>query len=81
MPLRWIGVWLTLLVACDSTFGTVGTNQTAYLFSTFKEGAQDGLRFAYSYDGFHWSNIPGVFLKPAVGGKILRDPSIVRNVR
>lgn len=48
------------------------------LFSTFKEGEQDGLRYAFSYDGYNWSNIPGVFLKPHVDGKIMRDPSITR---
>jgi alpha-L-fucosidase len=56
------------------------TNPTdsIFLFSTFKEGEQDGLRFAFSYDGYFWSNIPGVFLKPHVDGKIMRDPSIAR---
>lgn len=49
-----------------------------YLFSTFKEGDQDGLRFAYSYDGYHWSNVPGLFLKAHVGKNIMRDPSITR---
>jgi len=67
-----------LLTQCVAASGTQGTNQTAYLFSTFDNGLQDGLRFAYSYDGCHWTNIPGVFLKPEVGGKIMRDPSIVR---
>jgi hypothetical protein len=51
---------------------------TAYLFSTFKEPEQDGLRFAWSFDGYHWTNLPGVFVKPTVGGKIMRDPSLVR---
>ena len=51
---------------------------TAYLFSTFKEPEQDGLRFAYSFDGCHWTNVPGVFLRPTVGGKIMRDPSLLR---
>jgi hypothetical protein len=50
-----------------------------YLFSTFKEGEQDGLRFAFSYDGYHWSNVPGLFLRAQVGkDKIMRDPSITR---
>ena len=50
-----------------------------YLFSTFKEGEQDGLRFAFSYDGYHWSNVPGLFLRAQVGkDKIMRDPSIAR---
>ncbi|MGC3960947.1 MAG: hypothetical protein QM813_24330 [Verrucomicrobiota bacterium] len=37
------------------------TNATdpVYLFSTFKEGAQDGLRFAFSYDGYNWTTFPG----------------------
>jgi len=52
---------------------------TVYLFSTFKEGYQDGLRFAFSYDGYNWSNVPGLFLRAQVGkDKIMRDPSITR---
>lgn len=57
------------------------TNPAApvYLFSTFKEGYQDGLRFAFSYDGYNWSNVPGLFLRAQVGkDKIMRDPSITR---
>jgi hypothetical protein len=51
---------------------------TGFLFSTFKEPEQDGLRFAWSLDGYHWTNLPGVFVKPTVGGKIMRDPSVAR---
>ena len=52
---------------------------TVFLFSTFKEPEQDGLRFAYSFDGYHWTNVPGLFLKARVGNdKIMRDPSICR---
>ncbi len=56
------------------------TNSDApvYLISTFKEGEQSGLNFAYSHDGYHWSNVPGLFLKAHVDGKIMRDPSISR---
>jgi alpha-L-fucosidase len=56
------------------------TNATdpVYLFATFKEPEQDGLRFAFSYDGYCWSNIPGLFLKAQVDTKIMRDPSISR---
>src|SRR5262245_50091864 len=54
------------------------THTDVFLFSTFKEPEQDGLRFAYSVDGYHWTNVPGVFLKPEVGGKIMRDPSVLR---
>lgn len=71
-------VLMFLVMQCVAAFGSQGTNQTAYLFSTFDNGLQDGLRFAYSYNGYHWTNISGVFLKPQVGGQIMRDPSIVR---
>ena len=56
------------------------TNAAApvYLFATFKEPEQDGLRFAFSYDGYSWSNVPGLFLKAQVDTKIMRDPSITR---
>lgn len=48
-----------------------------YLFTSFHEPADEGLRFLYSYDGYHWDSIPGVFLKPKVGTqKVMRDPSI-----
>jgi len=52
---------------------------SAYLFTSFREPAQDGLRFLFSFDGYHWTNVPGVFLKPSVGaGKLMRDPSLLR---
>jgi len=56
----------------------VADTNVVYLFSTFQEPAQDGLRFAWSFDGYHWTNVPGLFLKPEVGGKVMRDPSIVQ---
>jgi hypothetical protein len=67
----------TVLSASGLEAQSIRPNDTVYLFSTFKEPEQDGLRFAYSFDGYHWTNVHGVFLKPAVGGKIMRDPSIV----
>jgi hypothetical protein len=49
-----------------------------YMFTSFHEPADEGLRFLYSYDGYQWDSIPGVFLKPEVGvQKVMRDPSIV----
>ncbi len=73
------------LAVAGCSFAPGGTAMTeksrgdsAYLFSTFHEPGKDGLRFAYSFDGYHWQAIPGTFLKPEVGSKIMRDPSIVR---
>ena len=50
-----------------------------YIYSSFREPANEGLRFIYSEDGIHWDRIPGIWLKPAVGKEqVLRDPSITR---
>ncbi len=78
--LKLVALALLGFVVSQKTCVAQPTNPAApvYLFSTFKEGEQDGLRYAFSYDGYNWSNIPGVFLKPHVDGKIMRDPSITR---
>jgi beta-xylosidase len=62
-------LFIILLASC---------NQKAYLFSTFREPATEGLRLAYSYDGYHWKDFDTTFLKPAVDSNVMRDPSIVQ---
>lgn len=37
-----------------------------YLFATFREPEQDGLRFAYSFDGYHETMYPDCFSKRAI---------------
>ncbi|QNL52512.1 glycoside hydrolase family 43 protein [Olivibacter sp. SDN3] len=50
-----------------------------YLFTSFHEPADEGLRLLYSKDAYHWNDLNYVFLKPTVGTeKVMRDPSIVR---
>jgi hypothetical protein len=50
-----------------------------YLFTSFHEPANEGLRFLYSEDGYHWDSIPGIWLKPSLGKeKLMRDPSIAK---
>ncbi|HMM01403.1 MULTISPECIES: glycoside hydrolase family 43 protein [unclassified Dysgonomonas] len=52
--------------------------QEVYMFTSFREPATDGLKLLYSYDGYKWDSIPGIFLKPEAGvQKLMRDPSIV----
>lgn len=48
-----------------------------YMFTSFHEPADEGLRFLYSEDGIHWDSIAGTWLKPELGMNIMRDPSIV----
>lgn len=50
-------------------------------FNTGGKGQSQGLQLAYGRDGYRWTKIdpPGdSFLQPTVGGKLLRDPSIVQ---
>ncbi|WP_426329488.1 glycoside hydrolase family 43 protein [Pedobacter sp. R-06] len=59
--------------------GLSSCSKQAYLFTSFHEPANEGLRLLYSYDAYHWTDLNKTFLKPAVGTqKVLRDPSIVQ---
>lgn len=54
-------------------------DDTVYLFTSFRGNGEDGLRFAYSEDGYKWLEVPGHFLKPHVGpSRLIRDPSLIR---
>lgn len=54
-----------------------GCNKKAYLFTSFHEPADAGLRMLYSYDGKNWNDLDTVLLKPGVGSqKVMRDPSM-----
>ncbi|WP_231463761.1 glycoside hydrolase family 43 protein [Pedobacter sp. Leaf132] len=63
------------LVLC----GLTSCSNQAYLFTSFHEPANEGLRYLYSYDAYHWTDLNKTFLKPAVGTqKVMRDPSIAQ---
>lgn len=50
-----------------------------WLFTSFHEPANEGLRMLYSYDGRHWNDLNKTLLKPEIGTqKVMRDPSIAR---
>jgi len=66
-------LFLFLLASCQSA------EKEYYVFTSFHEPADEGLRFLYSEDGMHWDSIPGIWLKPELGKhKIMRDPSMTR---
>jgi hypothetical protein len=57
----------------------ISCNNKAYLFTSFHEPADGGLRMLYSKDGYTWKDLDTVLLKPAVGNqKVMRDPSITQ---
>lgn len=71
--LFYLFLCVSVVVACSCE------RRTVYLSTSFREPATEGLRFIYSYDGYHWDSIPGVWLCPQVGTQsLLRDPSIIQ---
>ncbi|MGF7230502.1 MAG: glycoside hydrolase family 43 protein [Arachidicoccus sp.] len=68
-----------ILLCCLFFFTLFSCSNSAYLYSSFHEPANQGLRFLYSYDGYHWKDFGHIFLKPEVGEKrIMRDASILQ---
>jgi beta-xylosidase len=72
MGVGWAVLAFSLLQAQDAP------EKPAYLFASFRDNGQDGLHLAYSRDGLAWTALKNdrSFLKPEVGGKLMRDPSI-----
>lgn len=57
----------------------VSCSHKAYLFTSFHEPADAGLRMLYSYDGYNWKDFNHVFLAPEIGNqRVMRDPSMVQ---
>jgi beta-xylosidase len=56
------------------------TNNAAYIFTSFRGDGKDGLHLAYSKNGLQWTALKGdkSFLKPMIGGKLMRDPCIIQ---
>ena len=68
---------VTMLVACAG--GRSVDERQYYVFTSFHEPADEGLRLLYSEDGIRWDSIAGTMLRPQIGMNILRDPSIIRD--
>jgi hypothetical protein len=57
-----------------------GLQTSSYVFSYFVNNGEDGLHLLSSADGLTWTALNGgrSFLYPAVGSRLMRDPSITR---
>lgn len=61
-----------------TVFFFTSCSKDVYLFTSFHEPANGGLRLLISDNGYHWEDLGQVFLKPETGSqKVMRDPSIV----
>jgi beta-xylosidase len=69
-------VWLLIVSVILLT--SCRAKKDVYLFTSFHEPATDGLRLLYSYDAYHWTDLNHIFIKPEVGDKVMRDPSITQ---
>jgi len=68
-----------LIISVQLSSGIAGQAQD-YLFAYFTGNGEDGLHFARSTDGLTWTAVAGgrSLLTPAVGSRLMRDPSIAR---
>jgi len=70
--------WLFFTIVIFSLITSCSTQKKVYLFTSFHEPANEGLRLLYSYDGYNWKALDSIFLKPEVGSqKVMRDASMV----
>ncbi len=76
---------IAILVACllcGSTTRLYGqeTSKAAWLFAGFKGNGEDGVYFATSLDGYHWTlvNDDKPVVKQSETGELMRDPFIQR---
>lgn len=53
------------------------SDSMVYLFTSFRENG-DGLHLAWSEDARDWTDLGKIFVKPEVGGRLMRDPHILR---
>jgi hypothetical protein len=76
--LRTLLIGAALVVFVNTALAGSATNDSVYLFTSFRDADQKFLRFLYSFDGYHWTNVPGTFLEANVGvSRQFRDSSIV----
>jgi len=73
-------LWLVLCISLGlPALAVAQSGDSAFLFTSFHDADQKYLRFLYSFDGYHWTNVPGTFLEANVGtSKQFRDPSLTR---
>ena len=69
-----------LLAAILAVAASVQPPPRSYVFSYFTNNGEDGLHLLSSTDGLQWTPLNGgrSFLYPAVGSRLMRDPSITR---
>ena len=75
-PAKRIFVFVFLILVIETL---MSCSRKAYIFTSFREPATEGLRLLYSDDAKNWKNLNRIFLKPEIGSQlVMRDPSIAQ---
>jgi alpha-L-fucosidase len=73
-----IAVWIGVTSISLPALAAGNVEDSVYLFTSFQGNGEKGLQFLSSEDGYGWKRVSGYFLKPEVGSKLMRDPSLLR---
>lgn len=78
---NWRSIFAGVLFCLTALAGFAADTNTTLLFTFFREpNGQGGLQLATSTNGLTWTEIKAPagsgFIKPEVGGKLMRDPSL-----
>jgi hypothetical protein len=84
LPAEWtkcaIFLSLTASLAWVPVSAAATSDSEYYLFTSFRGNGESGLHLAISNDGYRWQplNQDQPFLRPEVGGRLMRDPSLAQ---
>lgn len=73
-----VGLWSLLVLT--SAMADSPPLDACFLFTSFRGNGEDGLHLAVSTNGYQWTalNQDQSFLKPEIGGKLMRDPCLAQ---
>lgn len=81
-PSHLRAVSLSTVLTALAILGSAGLQAFCgqYLFTSFRGNGEDGLHLALSTNGYAWETLKNdrSFLKPEIGGKLMRDPCVAR---
>ena len=60
---------LAVMPVAATAADKASANDSAYIFTSFREPSTGGLEYLYSYDALHWDTVPGVIMPPTVGNE------------
>ncbi|WCJ58433.1 glycoside hydrolase family 43 protein [Fontisphaera persica] len=77
---QWPALLLGAVIILAGRPGMAAEEEGELLFTSFRRNGEDGLHLLHSKDGYTWTALKKdqSFLRPQVGGKLMRDPSLAQ---